>query len=247
MTRRRVAIVTGGTRGIGRAITLELARSGRHVYALYARNREAAQALADAAAAESLSIECLRVDLTDEDSMDRCVAAILATAPEIEVVVHSAASGVHRKVDELTAKHLQWTLGVNVVAIQSLLRALLPYVPSGGRIIGITSSGSRRTSPFYAAVGASKAALEVLFRHYAQALAPRGIAVNLVCPGMVLTGALDAFPDKDERVQRALDHTPTGRLTTPEDVGHVVAFLCRDVAAQIIGQTIVVDGGRRLT
>jgi enoyl-[acyl-carrier protein] reductase III len=247
MTRRRVAVVTGGTRGIGRAITLELARSGRHVFALYARNREAAQALLDTAASESLSIECLRADLTDEEGMGQCVASIRKTDPEIEVLIHSAASGVHRSVSNLTPKHLQWTLGVNVFAIHGLLSALLPYVPSGGRIIGITSSGSTRVAPCYAAVGTSKGALETLFRYYAQELAPRGIAVNVVCPGMVLTGALDAFPDKDARVQKSLEQTPTGRLTTPEDVGHVVAFLCSEVASQIIGQTIVVDGGRTLT
>jgi enoyl-[acyl-carrier protein] reductase III len=71
--------------------------------------------------------------------------------------------------------------------------------------------------------------------------------VNLVCPGMVVTGALDAFPDRDRRIQSAIAQTPTGRLTEPEEVAAVVMFLCSEAASQIVGQTIVIDGGRALT
>ena len=247
MTAGPIAVVTGGTRGIGRAISVALARSGRSVYALYARDREAAAHLAGQAAREDLAIECLRVNITDEEDVKRCVAAIAGSAPRIEVLVHSAASGVHRDVTTLTPKHLKWTLDVNVFAIHELLRGLLPCIPSGGCIIGITSQGASRALPYYAAVGTSKGALDALFRYYAQELAPKGIAVNLVCPGMVETGALDAFPDRDGRIQNAVAHTPTGRLTTPEEVGNLVVFMCSEAAAQIVGQTIVIDGGRALT
>lgn len=247
MTAGPIAVVTGGTRGIGRGISVALARSGRSVYALYARDREAAADLAAQAAREDLAIECLRVNITDEADVKRCVAAIAGSAPRIEVLVHSAASGVHRDVTTLTPKHLKWTLDVNVFAIHELLRGLLPYIPRGGRIIGITSQGASRALPYYAAVGTSKGALDALFRYYAQELAPKGIAVNLVCPGMVQTGALDAFPDRDGRIQNAVAHTPTGRLTTPDEVGSLVVFMCSEAAAQIVGQTIVIDGGRALT
>jgi enoyl-[acyl-carrier protein] reductase III len=161
--------------------------------------------------------------------------------------VHSAASGVHRSAAELSVKHLSWTFEINVYAIHHLLQSLLERVPEGGRIIGITSSGGTRVIPYYSAVGASKGALESLFRHYASELAPRKIAVNLVCPGLVLTDAVEAFPDKETRLDKTIQATPTGRLTTPEDVAGLVSFLCSPAAAQIIGQTLVIDGGKTLS
>ena len=100
--------------------------------------------------------------------------------------------------------------------------------------------------PYYAAVGSSKGALEALFRHYAYELAPRGIAVNLVCPGLVLTDAIDAFPDREARIEKAVAATPSGALVVPEDVAETIAFLCEPQASQIIGQTIVIDGGKTL-
>ena len=247
MTGRAVAVVTGGTRGIGRAISVALARSGRAVYAIYARDRESAADLAAQAAREDLAIECLRVNITDDEDVAGCVATITRDAPRIEVLIHSAASGVHRDITALTPKHLKWTLDVNVFAIHQLLRGLLPYIPAGGRIVGITSQGASRALPHYAAVGTSKGALDSLFRYYAQELAPKGIAVNLVCPGMVRTAALDAFPDKDGRIERAVSRTPTGRLTTPDEVANLVVFMCSEAASQIVGQTIVIDGGCALT
>ena len=120
-------------------------------------------------------------------------------------------------------------------------------MPAGGRVIGLTSAGARQAFPAYAAVGASKGALDALFRHYAVELAPRGIAVNLVCPGAVRTRALDAIPDTEQRIAAAEAGTPTGRLTTCEEVAKVVLFLCSDGASQIIGQTIVIDGGRAVS
>jgi enoyl-[acyl-carrier protein] reductase III len=241
----RVAVVTGGTRGIGRAISLALAEEGT-VFALYARNRQAAEDLAAEAAARGLDIRCLRGDLTREEALAESVEAIRAAAPAVHTVVHSAASGVHRPAFEITPKHLRFTLETNVVAIHALLRELLPLIPGGGRIVGLTSAGSVRTAPFYAAVGCSKAALEALFRHYAVELAPRGITVNLVSPGLVLTGALDAFPDREQRIAATEAATPTGRLTTPQEVAALVRFLASGAAAQITGQTLVVDGAKGL-
>jgi enoyl-[acyl-carrier protein] reductase III len=247
MSRRKVAIVTGGTRGIGRAVSLAIAASGSTVYAIFARDGKSAAALAEHASAQGLDIRCLRADLTDEDRFKGCVEKIRAETDHIDVVVHSAASGVHREVAQLTPRHLNWTFAVNVFAFHRLLIELLPMMGRGGRIIGVTSHGGTRVVKLYAAVGSSKGALESLFRHYAYELAPRGITVNLVCPGLVLTGALEAFPDKEDRIQAALSRTPTGRLTTEDDIAGAVLFLCSDSASQIIGQTLVIDGGRALS
>lgn len=245
--RGKVAVVTGGTRGIGRAISLALAAEGMWVLAPYARNRRAAGALEEEAKERGLSIVGVRGDLSKEQAFRATVDAIRGCCDRVDVLVHAAATGVHRPAAEITPKHLRFTLETNVVAAHALIRELLPLIPAGGRIVGLTSAGGVRALPTYAAVGASKGALEALLRHWAVELAPRGIAVNLVSPGTVRTEALAAMPDTEERIATAERRTPTERLATPEDVARVVLFLCGDEAAQIVGQTIVVDGGRMVS
>jgi enoyl-[acyl-carrier protein] reductase III len=247
MKSNKSAIVTGGTRGIGRAISLELARQGYRVWALYARNRAAASELEAAAAAAGLEIKTVKGDLSRADDLEAVVAHLGSQSDSFDALVHCAASGVHRAAPELSAKHLRWTFEINVVAAHSLLNAMLPKLRPGSRVVGITSAGGTRVIPYYAAVASSKGALEALFRHFAVDLAPRGIAVNLVCPGMVLTDAVEAFPDREARIEACLRETPTQRLTTAEDVADLVGFLCcAPAAGQIIGQTLNVDGGKCL-
>ena len=200
----KTAVVTGGTRGIGKGIVLSLAQAGYRVYALYARNNQAALALDDLAKTNGYDIRCFRGDLTDPMKLQTIVDELKKSETTIDVIVHAAASGVHRDAFSLTQKHMSWTFDINVIAIHELLRNLIPLVPMGGRIIGVTSGGGDRVIPYYAAVGASKGALNALFRHYAVELAPKGISVNLVCPGMVMTDAIDAFPEKENRVDIVL-------------------------------------------
>lgn len=243
----KIAVVTGGTRGIGKEISLSLAQAGVKVYALYARNSKAATALEEEASEKNIQIECLRGDLTKEEKFDDLIKELRTKTDTLDIIVHSAASGVHKPALELTEKHLRWTFDINLFAIHKLLLELAPMMNKGGRIIGITSNGGRQVLPFYSAVGSSKGALESLFRHYAHEWAPRGISVNLVCPGMVLTDAVDAFPDRDDRIKKCVDETPTGRMTNPNEVAELVKFLgLNSAAAQIVGQTITVDGGRGL-
>lgn len=242
----KTAVVTGGIRGIGRAITLALAQGGAEVLALYARDRKSAEALEAEAKGRELRIRTIRGDLTDAESFDRVVGEIKSASAATDIIVHSAASGVHRSAMDLTDKHMRWTFDINFFVAHKLITALVNRIPNGGRIIGLTSPGGVRTIPHYAAIGASKGALESLFRHYAFELAPKGIAVNLVCPGMVMTDAAQAFPGLELRLQQTLAATPTARLTDPEEVADVVHFLCQKAASQIVGQTIVMDGGKGL-
>lgn len=247
MSNKKVAIITGGTRGIGRANTLQLAREGYKVFALYGRDRSSADELMEICKKEDLNVECLRGDLTRPEKFQPLVEEIRSKTQHVDVIVHCAASGVHKKAMELTLKHLEFTFDINVFAIHNLIQAFIEMMPKGSRIIGVTSSGGVRVIPYYSAVGSSKGAMESLFRHYASELAPLGISVNMVCPGLVLTDAVEAFPDKDARNQKTLEMTPSGRLTVPEDVAHVVSFLCQPMSAQIVGQTIVIDGGKTLS
>jgi NAD(P)-dependent dehydrogenase (short-subunit alcohol dehydrogenase family) len=242
---QKTAIVTGGTRGIGKAIALSLASYGYHVIALYARDRASADALQNEAAARGLNLSTLRGDLSRKEGIDAVLDDIKSKINRVDAFVHCAASGVHRPAHEITTKHLRWTFEINVMAAHELIIALLPLMTDDCRIVGLTSAGATRTIPYYAAVGSSKGALDALFRHLATELAPRGIAINLVCPGMVLTDAVEAFPDREARIAACQEGTPSGKITTPEDVAETVHFLCTSRAGrQIIGQTITIDGGK---
>lgn len=239
-------VITGGTRGIGKAISLAMAEAGAHVYALYARDRKSADALTDEAKRREMQITTIRGDLTDDESFTKVIHEIQLACPKIDFLIHSAASGVHKAATALSDKHMRWTFDINFFVAHKLVTALVDRIPAGGRIVGLTSPGGVRTIPHYAAIGASKGAIESLFRHYAQELAPRGIAVNMVCPGMVMTDAAQAFPELEQRLNKTLEATPTGQLTTPEQVAGMVHFLCQKQAAQIVGQTIIMDGGKGL-
>ncbi len=232
-------LVTGGTRGIGRAITLRLVAEGASRAVLgYMRNDTAAEeaaALVREAGAEPVLV---RGNVADA----RVVAELAAAAGPYRVVVHNAATGVIRPALETEDKHWDWTLNANARALLSLARATAPAMERGGSIVAISSLGSQRVLANYVLVGTSKAALESVVRYLAVELAPRGIRVNAVSGGVVATEALDFFPNKDEML-RSVERTPAGRLVEPEDIAAAVAFLSSPEAAMICGQTLVVDGG----
>jgi enoyl-[acyl-carrier protein] reductase III len=160
--------------------------------------------------------------------------------------VGNVASGVVRPITEVEDKHWDWTLDINARSILRCAQRAIPLMEAQGwgRIVAITSFGSTRVFSEYGVIGISKAAGEALVRYLAVELAPKGIVVNAVSPGIVETDALRFFPiDVQKTLAQAAARTPARRVTTPEDVARVVAFLCSEDAAMIIGQTIVVDGG----
>ncbi len=237
-------LVTGGTRGIGRAISLQLARGGAHVIANFLVREAAAEALLREASGEGLSLEVCRADLTTARGLEQVTAA--AGEGGLAGLVHCAATGVHKPVEELTLRHWDFTFALNVRAFFQLVVALLPRFRSGASIVAVSSEGAVHAYPTYAAVGASKGALEALCRHLAVELPARGIRVNVLSPGSVLTEAWDAFPDRDERMREAVKRSPLGRMTAPEEVATCAQFLCSDASAGVNGHTLVVDGGQRI-
>jgi enoyl-[acyl-carrier protein] reductase III len=230
--------VTGGSRGIGRAIALRFARDGAERIAIgYLRNDTAAAEAAEELRAAGAEVTLVRGNVTS----DRVLEDVRALG-SLDVLVHNAASGVVRPALETEDKHWDWTLNANARALLSLARAAVPQMPSGSSIVAISSLGSRLVLENYALIGTSKAALESLVRYLAVELAPRGIRVNAVSGGVVETGALEHFPNKDEML-RAGGANPVGRLVRPEDIAGAVAFLCSPDAEMVRGRTLVVDGG----
>jgi enoyl-[acyl-carrier protein] reductase III len=239
-------LVTGGTRGIGRAISLQLARARAVVVANYARNNAAAEALRALAAEEGLQIELLRADLTLAKGIAAVVERMRVSRQAPVSLVHCAGTGVHRPFGELTPRHWDWTMALNVRAFFELVTQLLPVFGEGSAIVPVSSAGAVRAVPAYSAVGASKGALEALSRHLAMELAPRGIRVNILSPGSVETEAWAAFPDRDERLADTVRRTPLRRTVTLEEVARAAQFLCSRASSGIIGHTLVIDGGARI-
>jgi enoyl-[acyl-carrier protein] reductase III len=179
----------------------------------------------------------VRGDVAKQKTIDE-----LASHGPYRVVVHNAATGVIRSALETTDKHWDWTLNANARSLLALARATVPSMQPGSAIVAISSLGSERVLENYVLVGTSKAALESVVRYLGVELAPRGIRVNAVSAGVVQTGALEHFPNKDEML-RSVERTPAGRLVEPDDIAGVVSFLASDDAKMFCGQTLIVDGG----
>ena len=241
----KTALVTGGGRGIGRGIALALGAHGCNVAVNYVRNRDEAIECVRALEAMGVAAVAIKAHVGDEKAATRLAEEATQALGGIDILVSNAASGVLRPMDQLDVKAWDWTLGINARSVFVMAQALLPQMRAKGwgRILTISSIGARRVYPNYTTVGVSKAALEALTRYLAAENAVHGIICNAICPGIVLTGALDHFPDKEAMIAHALEHTPAKRLCTAEDVGALAAFLCSDAAAFIVGQTIEIDGG----
>ena len=232
-------LVTGGTRGIGREVARRFAQDGATKIALgYLRNDSAAEEAAE----ELRALGAEPVLVRGNVSSAKVARAVEALGP-LDALVHCAATGVIRPALETTDKHFDWTLAANTRAFLSLARVVAPRMPPGSSIVAVSSLGSSRVLENYILVGTSKAALEALVRYLAVELAPAGVRVNAVSGGVVETGALDHFPNREQMLSWSLQRTPAGRLVEPTDVADVVSFLCSPSAEMIRGQTIVVDGG----
>ena len=244
----KTAIVTGASRGIGRAIALRLAREGADVAVAFFRNREGAEKTAAEIEEMGRRATMVRGHVGDADKVFELVEAARADLGPVSIVISNAASGVLRPLAEMDLKGWQWTMDVNARALMLLAQATRDDMRAlgGGAIVALSSLGAERVLPAYGAVGASKAALEALVRYLAVEGAPDQIRVNAVSAGVVDTDALRHFPDREGMLAAAAERTPAGRTVMPDDVAAAVCFLCSDDAWMVRGETLHIDGGYSL-
>ncbi|AZB41900.1 enoyl-[acyl-carrier-protein] reductase FabL [Bacillus sp. FJAT-42376] len=247
MTQNRVALVTGSSRGIGKAIALSLAKQGYDIVINYARSKQAA--LETAEEIEKLGVKTLvvKANVGKVEKIKELFEQIDLAFGRLDVFINNAASGVQRPIMELQENHWDWTMDINSKALLFCAQEAAKRMgDNGGKIVSISSLGSIRVLDNYTVVGVSKAALEALTRYLAVELASKGIVVNAVSGGAVDTEALKHFPNREELLQDAISKTPAGRMVEIEDIVSAVDFLVSDQSWMIRGQTLIVDGGRSL-
>jgi enoyl-[acyl-carrier protein] reductase III len=239
------ALVTGGSRGIGRACALAAARRGADVAITYVANKEAAEATA--AEIEALGRRSLVIqgDVGVPEDNVRAVETTISELGPLRYLVSNAANGAFAMTEEMTMEDWDLTMGTHVRALLSLAKAARSNMREngGGSIVAISSLGSQRVYDAYAAFGTAKAAIETLIRYLAVEGGPEGIRANCVRGGVVLTDLFKEIPEWEAIAAAAAERAPLGAALDPEEIGDPVAFLLSDEARMITGQTLVVDAG----
>ena len=237
----RIALVTGASRGIGRAIAETLARRGAHVVA--AARGDNARVTAEALAGEGLKAEAVALDVTEPGAIEAAIAGILARHGRLDIVVSNA--GITRDQLLLRMKRDDWdaVLATNLTAAFALCQAALkPMIKQrSGRVIAISSVVGQMGNAGQANYAASKAGLIGFCKAVAREVGSRGITVNVVAPGMIETDMTRALPGTSR--EGWITQIPLGRLGLPEDVAHAVCFLASDEASYITGHVLAVNGG----
>jgi enoyl-[acyl-carrier protein] reductase III len=216
------------------------------VTANHVRNVQAAEALLTRARANGCAIDLLRADVSTGPGIATLRDWAVALDGGLHSMIFAAATGVHRPFEQLTARHFDFTFALNVKAFLLVMQALSPFLATGATVVVLSSEGASLAVPQYHLVGASKGAIESLARHMAVELAPRGVRVNILSPGTVVTDAWRAMPDAEARLAREAQRSPRGRLNTVGEVALAAQFLASDASGGLIGHTLVCDGGARI-
>jgi acetoacetyl-CoA reductase len=243
MSVQRVAIVTGGTRGIGGAITQALAREGVHVAAGYSRNREAAEELAEKLKAEGLSISVHQGNVGQPEDCQRVFDEVLSEHGQVDYLVNNAGVTVDKTVRKMTIDDWQKVLRINLSGAFYMTKPVLEHMLGRGfgRIVNISSVVGQTGNIGQANYAASKSGMFGFTKSLALETANKGITVNCVAPGFIETDMVAAMPEKV--IEKVVSDIPLGRLGQPREVARAVQFLLDDDAGYITGSVLCVNGG----
>lgn len=239
----KVALITGGARGIGRATALKLASAGVDIAIVYYNSSDEAQVLVTELEALGRRAVAIQGNVADHQSVKEMFAEFKNHFDRLDFLISNAASGVLKPAMKMTTKHWRWCMETNALALNHLVTEGRELMPVGGRVIALSSLGAQRAIPNYAFIGASKAALEALVRSLSLELAEAGISVNTVSAGVVDTDALKHFPNREQLLDEYQATSLAGRPLTPADVANTIYLLCLPEAEMIKGHTLFVDAG----
>lgn len=239
--RTKVALVTGGARGVGREIVRRLASEGADIAFVYGASKTAAAELEKELAAQGVRAKGYHADLNDPKSLPSVATAIVSDFGRVDILVNCAGIFPNGLIGEMAFDDYERGMRINLDSVYYLTSAIAASMPSGGRIINIASTlADRAGGAAISAYNASKAAVSSLARSWAHDLAPRGILVNCIQPGHINT---DMNPDTTDYHHDMIKRIPLARYAEPAEIAGVVAFLAGPDASYITGTTIDVDGG----
>jgi enoyl-[acyl-carrier protein] reductase III len=245
----KVALVTGSSRGIGRACAVRLAEAGADIVINYVVNREAAMEVADQIAELGRRVLVVKADVSEEDDVRSMMQSVKEHFGRLDIMVSNAATGGFRPLLAATKRNFQASYNTNVLALLHLVQGAMPLLQrkegeGRSKVITISSHGSHMALPYYGLIGSSKAALESLVRHLTLEVGDRGVNVNVVKAGLVETDSTRQIPNSELMFDSRKAHSMMGeRMLMPEDVANAVLFLASPLSDLVQGETLTVDGG----
>lgn len=252
-TKRKIALVTGGSRGLGKNMALSLAKKGTDVIITYnSKQDEALKVIADIKAS-GCKADALQLNAGDIKSFDEFIRNLKSSLTEtfgvdsFDFLINNAGIGIHATFAETTEEQFDALMNIHFKGVYFLSQKSLPLINDGGRIVNISTGLARFSNPGYSAYASMKGAIETLTRYMAKELGPRHIAVNTVAPGAIETDFGGGLVRDNEQMNKYISGiTALGRAGVAEDIGGVVAFLCSKEGGWINGQRIEVSGGMNL-
>lgn len=239
-------LVTGGSGGLGAALVRAFAAGGARVALSYLTEGKVADALVASVLDDGGTAIAIQANLAEREGLDELERVVTAQFGGLDVLVANAASGVFKPLLKVTRRDWNWVMDVNTLSIVLLVqRFAQALTASRGSVLAISSLGAERAIPQYGLVGASKAALEAVIRQLAAELAPDGVRVNGLAPGLMETRVVDVMGMENGFLGAAATRTPLGRLVTPEEVAGIATLVCGPAFEALNGEVIAIDGGFR--
>jgi len=245
------ALVTGASRGIGRATALTLASAGCDVIVNYVTSEAAAKETARAITAMGREAMVVRADMSEPEDIAQLIELVSDHVESLDILVSNAASGGFRNLVDAKISHFDAAMHTNVRSLMLLVQAALPLMKKAvgtKKVVALSSHGSYRSLPAYGLIGASKAAIESMIRHFAMELGSQGFNFNCVLAGLVPTDSTSLIPGAEKMFELMNEKLfiAKPRTLTPEDVANAVKFLCLPESDLIQGHTLIIDGGAAL-
>ncbi len=249
-TTSKIALVTGGSRGLGKDMAISLAEKGIDVILTYVNNKDAADETVKAIETLGRQAVALQLNMADGKALDPFVQQVTTTllskwqTNAFDFLINNAGIGGGTPIEKVTEEMFDEFLNVHFKGVYFLTQKLFPYINNGGRVINISTGTTRFTNPGYSVYASMKGAVEVFTKYMAREFGPRGITVNIVAPGPIETDFNNATIRNNPKLKEHLSTlSPLNRVGAAEDIGPVVAFLCTSEAGWINGQRIEVSGG----